>query len=216
MSATDRPATATTPAPPLQLERLDGGRATLGSFPRGNHRKMLLIFTDPGCGPCQMLAPELVNCQSRASSDLPVTRADANTGRAAYSSLRLDHILLDPAGQAAKPYGADRFPTGILCRRPRRPSARPPASTRSSSSSPGWTGGRYSWMRTVLGADHRKGLYRKRMQMIEPVFGHTKHNRLITRFHRRGRTAVRAEWRLLMATHNLTKLHRHRLAAVGA
>ena len=81
---------------------------------------------------------------------------------------------------------------------------------------PGWTGGRYSWMRTVLAAEHGKGLYRKRMQMIEPVFGHTKHNRLITRFHRRGRSAVRTEWRLLMATHNLTKLHRHQLATAGA
>ena len=80
---------------------------------------------------------------------------------------------------------------------------------------PGWTGGRYSWMRTVLAAEHGKGLYRKRMQMIEPVFGHTKHNRLITRFHRRGRAAVRTEWRLLMATHNLAKLHRHQLATVG-
>jgi hypothetical protein len=81
---------------------------------------------------------------------------------------------------------------------------------------PGWTAGRYSWMRTVLTSEHGKVLYRKRMQMIEPVFGHTKHNRLITRFHRRGRAAVRTEWRLLMATHNLTKLHRHQLAAVGA
>jgi hypothetical protein len=80
----------------------------------------------------------------------------------------------------------------------------------------GWIGGRYSWMRTVLAAEHGKALYRKRMQMIEPVFGHTKHNRLITRFHRRGRAAVRTEWRLLMATHNLTKLHRHQLATVGA
>jgi transposase len=79
---------------------------------------------------------------------------------------------------------------------------------------PGWTGGRYSWMRAVLGAEHGRELYRKRMQMIEPVFAHTKHNRLITRFHRRGRIAVRTEWRLLMATHNLTKLHRHQLATV--
>jgi hypothetical protein len=47
-------------------------------------------------------------------------------------------------------------------------------------------------MRAVLAA-HGKELYRKRMQMIEPVFGHTKHNRTITRFHRRGRTAVRTE-----------------------
>ena len=81
---------------------------------------------------------------------------------------------------------------------------------------PGWTGGRYSWMRTVLESANCKQLYRRRIQMIEPVFAHTKHNRSITRFHRRGRTAVRTEWRLLMATHNLTKLHRHQLAAVGA
>jgi hypothetical protein len=80
---------------------------------------------------------------------------------------------------------------------------------------PGWTGGRYSWMRAVLASEHGKQLYRKRIQMIEPVFAHTKHNRLITRFHRKGRIAVRTEWRLLMATHNLTKLHRHQLAAVG-
>jgi hypothetical protein len=70
-------------------------------------------------------------------------------------------------------------------------------------------------MRAVLAA-HGKELYRKRMQMIEPVFGHTKHNRTITRFHRRGRTAVRTEWRLLMATHNLTKLHRQQLTTAGA
>ena len=42
---------------------------------------------------------------------------------------------------------------------------------------PGWTGGRYSWMRTVLGTAHGKQLYRRRIQMIEPVFAHTKHNR---------------------------------------
>ena len=78
---------------------------------------------------------------------------------------------------------------------------------------PGWVGGRYAWMRAVLAAEHGKELYRKRMQMIEPVFAHTKHNRGINRFHRRGRIAVRTEWRLLMATHNLTKLHRHQLAA---
>ncbi len=80
---------------------------------------------------------------------------------------------------------------------------------------PGWTGGRYSWMRTVLDSPSGKALYRRRIQMIEPVFAHTKHNRLITRFHRRGRVAVRTEWRLLMATHNLTKLHRHQLATIG-
>ena len=51
-------------------------------------------------------------------------------------------------------------------------------------------------MRTVLGS-HGKLLYRRRIQMIEPVFAHTKHNRTITRFYRRGRKAVRTEWRLV-------------------
>jgi Transposase DDE domain/Transposase domain (DUF772) len=91
----------------------------------------------------------------------------------------------------------------------------PPDSGGRTEPRPGWIGGRYAWMRAVLAA-HGKELYRKRMQMIEPVFGHTKHNRTITRFHRRGRTAVRTEWRLLMATHNLTKLHRHELTAARA
>ena len=35
----------------------------------------------------------------------------------------------------------------------------------------------------------------------------------IDRFQRRGRPAVSSEWRLTNATHNLFKLHRHRLAA---
>jgi Transposase DDE domain len=79
----------------------------------------------------------------------------------------------------------------------------------------GWVGGRYTWMRRVLATELGRFIYRKRKQTIEPLFGHTKHNRGVNRFHRRGRTAVRTEWRLLMATHNLTKLHRHRIAAVG-
>jgi hypothetical protein len=80
----------------------------------------------------------------------------------------------------------------------------------------GWTGGRYSWMRSVLATEHGRRLYRKRKQTVEPLFGNTKHNNGVHRFHRRGRAKVRTEWRLLMLTHNLTKLHRHRLVAAGA
>ena len=64
-------------------------------------------------------------------------------------------------------------------------------------------------MRSVLSTDHGAALYKQRAQLIEPIFGHTKHNRGFTRFHRRGRSAARTEWRLLAATHNLQKLHRH-------
>lgn len=75
--------------------------------------------------------------------------------------------------------------------------------------------GRASWMRAVLGSEHGHSRYRKRKQTVEPLFGNTKHNSGFYRFHRRGRVKVRLEWRLLMMTHNLTKVHRHQLAAVG-
>jgi hypothetical protein len=76
----------------------------------------------------------------------------------------------------------------------------------------GWDDGRYAWMRTVLATDYGDGLYRRRKAMVEPVFAQTKHNRRINSFQRRGRSAVRSEWRLTTATHNLMKLHKHQIA----
>ena len=78
------------------------------------------------------------------------------------------------------------------------------------------TSGRASWMRSVLGSEHGHERYRKRKQTVEPLFGNTKHNSGVYRFHRRGRNKVRLEWRLLMMAHNLNKVHRHQLASVGA
>jgi len=92
----------------------------------------------------------------------------------------------------------------------------PPDGSGSGKQRAGWTGGRYTMMRHVLASPLGQQLYRKRMQTIEPVFGHTRHNRGVTRFLRRGRTAVRTEWRLLMMTHNLTKLHSHQIATSRA
>lgn len=79
-----------------------------------------------------------------------------------------------------------------------------------------WTGGRAEWMRTVLNSEHGGQRYLKRRQTVEPLFGNTKHNKGVTRFLRRGRVKARTEWRLLMMTQNLGKLHRHQLAVMGA
>jgi transposase len=88
----------------------------------------------------------------------------------------------------------------------------PPDGGKRQGERPGWTGGRYSFMRAVLAGELGKELYRKRQTAIEPVFGHTKHNRKIYRFNYRGRSMVRTEWRLVLLTHNLQKLHRHQIA----
>jgi hypothetical protein len=68
----------------------------------------------------------------------------------------------------------------------------------------------------VLATPDGHDLYRRRQATIEPVFGQLKFNRQIRRFQRRGRAACRSEWRLIAATHNLLKLHRHQIAAIPA
>src|SRR5215211_3559600 len=77
-------------------------------------------------------------------------------------------------------------------------------------------GGPYDFMRRVLATDKGAELYSRRQWMVEPVFAEIKQNRRAGRFKRRGRAAVRSEWRLIAATHNLLKLHRHSLAAATA
>jgi peroxiredoxin len=47
---------AGTPAPLFRLPRLDGGELALEDL-RGN--RVLLVFSDPHCGPCEALAPQL-------------------------------------------------------------------------------------------------------------------------------------------------------------
>ncbi len=71
-------------------------------------------------------------------------------------------------------------------------------------------------MRSVLQTDHGAALHKQRQHLIETLFGSIKHNRGCDRFHRRGRAAVRTEWRLITATHNLLKLHKHQLATAAA
>ena len=92
----------------------------------------------------------------------------------------------------------------------------PPEAGKRKGTRPGWDGGRYAFMRRVLSTEQGGGLYAKRQGMIEPVFADTKFNRRADRFQRRGRAACRSEWRLITATHNLLKLHRHQTALAAA
>jgi hypothetical protein len=51
-------------------------------------------------------------------------------------------------------------------------------------------------------------LYKRRSQIIEPVFGQTKACRGIDRFQRRGLANCQSEWKVICGTHNLLKLWR--------
>jgi Transposase DDE domain/Transposase domain (DUF772) len=92
----------------------------------------------------------------------------------------------------------------------------PPESGLRETPRPGWDGGLYAFMRRVLASELGQAVYRQRKTTIEPVFGHTKFNRRVDRFQRRGRSAARSEWRLVAATHNLLKLHNHWISPTTA
>ena len=76
-------------------------------------------------------------------------------------------------------------------------------------------------MTAKLNTKEGREMYRKRKTTPEPVFGQIKEARSFRRFLLRGMEAVRHEWDLVCATHNLLKLFRASpkgrltLAAVG-
>jgi hypothetical protein len=81
---------------------------------------------------------------------------------------------------------------------------------------PGWNEGMYAFMRRVLASEAGHELYKHRKATVEPVFAQNKFNRGFRRFQRRGRSAVRSEWRFQAATHNLLKLHNHWISPATA
>jgi len=66
-------------------------------------------------------------------------------------------------------------------------------------------------LRTVRG----RGTYKKRKQIVEPVFGQIKAVRGFRQFSLRGSEKVGAEWDLICLTHNLLKLFRSGWSPVG-
>ncbi|HEX5221932.1 MAG TPA: redoxin domain-containing protein [Verrucomicrobiae bacterium] len=63
---------AGTPAPDFRLPRLDGGGDLSLEELRG--RRVLLVFSSPGCGPCNVLAPELEKFhREQRATDRPLT-----------------------------------------------------------------------------------------------------------------------------------------------
>lgn len=60
--------------------------------------------------------------------------------------------------------------------------------------------------RKLLDSSQGKYIYKKRMSMIEPIWGNIKFNKLITMFHLRGLNKVNGEWMLIAIANNIQKL----------
>ena len=180
--------------------------------------------TDPDSRPMRSAKGFLqgYNAQALANGHQVVVAAEvlteANDSRALGPMVELAAEELGRAGSAERPgvVLADAgYWSGDQVDRVREAGAIPlvpPDGHARGAPDPGEASGPPGFMRRALRTPTGEALYRRRKWMIEPVFADIKANRRAGRFRRRGLGAVRSEWRLLTATHNLLKLHRHHLA----
>ena len=62
-------------------------------------------------------------------------------------------------------------------------------------------------LRAKLASPEGQAIYKRRREIVEPVFGQIKQGRRFRQFLLRSLHKVRAEWKLICLTHNLLKLH---------
>ena len=105
---------AGTPAPDFKLPGVDGREISLRDFRK--HR-VLLVFSDPQCGPCDELAPHLERIH-RQRSDLRVlmvSRRDLDENRAKAKKLGLSFpLVLHRQWEISTLYGMFATPIGYL------------------------------------------------------------------------------------------------------
>lgn len=105
---------AGTLAPEFCLPRIDGGELSLAEF-RG--QRLLLVFSDPNCGPCDDLAPGLqhIHAERLALSVLMISRRDMEATRAKAAILRLSFpTVVQKQWEVSLQYGMFATPIAYL------------------------------------------------------------------------------------------------------
>ena len=101
-------------APVFRLPRIDDGELALDDY-RG--QRVLLVFSDPNCGPCNQLAPELerVHRSSSGLQVLMVSRGDSETNCRKVSEHQLTFpIILQHRWEISREYGIFATPIAYL------------------------------------------------------------------------------------------------------
>jgi peroxiredoxin len=107
---------AGTPAPSFSLPDIHGRTTALESF-RG--RRVLLVFSDPHCGPCDALAPELVRLHAEHRDNglaiVMVGRGDVEENRRKADEHGFEFpVVLQDRWRLSKEYGIFATPVGFL------------------------------------------------------------------------------------------------------
>lgn len=106
-----------TAAPAFQLPTVNGGTRSLGDLLAGS-KPLLLVFTDPGCGPCSALMPDVAHWQRDHAEQLTVvliSRGTVHANRAKATELGLSNVLVEPAGnEVASSYHYLGTPSAVV------------------------------------------------------------------------------------------------------
>lgn len=100
-------------APAFDLSRLDGGTVSLQTLAAGG-KPVLLLFVDPGCGPCRTLVPDMQEWHRRFAGDfamLLISRGDPDDNREKFGDLP---VALQENREVFDLYDAIGTPTGVL------------------------------------------------------------------------------------------------------
>jgi peroxiredoxin len=101
-------------APEFRLPRIDGGELSLADLRGG---RVLLVLSDPHCGPCAELAPRLqaIHLERPDLSVLVVSRGDADENRTKAAELGLNFpIVLQEKWEVSLKYAMFATPIGYL------------------------------------------------------------------------------------------------------
>jgi peroxiredoxin len=107
-----------TKAIPFDLPKVSGGRATLDGF-LSEGKPLLLISTDPNCGPCNVLMPEVASWQKSLAGELSIVLLSHGRNadnRAKVAEFGLVNVLVEKEHKIAEKYHAIGTPTAVLIR----------------------------------------------------------------------------------------------------
>jgi uncharacterized membrane protein YphA (DoxX/SURF4 family)/protein-disulfide isomerase len=103
-------------APPFELTAYAGGKTSLAKL-LAYGKPLLLIFTNPTCGPCVILFAEVKEWQQSHSEQLTVALISFGTIKENFVNVarnRLGHVLLQQQREVAEQYKANVTPTAVI------------------------------------------------------------------------------------------------------
>jgi len=106
------------PAPAFSLSGLYGETMTLDAL-RAAEKPVLLLFTDPSCGPCNAMMGDVGKWQRDLSEKLTiavVTRGALEDNRSKAKQHNLTHVLMQKDNEVADAYQTYGTPTAVLVR----------------------------------------------------------------------------------------------------